>query len=170
MNVVIEDTIPLEADLTYKAYLVKILEQQDGTTRHQSKTPMLLLKLDITKAFDTIKWEPLFKLMERVAFGQRWRNLLSLIWSTMTSRIMVNGKPGRPIKHVRGLHQGDPLSLMLFIIAMDPLQKILDIAAIEGLLIPEGTDPIKMRTSLYADDVVLFLRPISSDVTNLQPL
>jgi hypothetical protein len=28
-DVVIEDTIPLEPDLTYKAYLTKILDQQD---------------------------------------------------------------------------------------------------------------------------------------------
>jgi hypothetical protein len=35
-NVVIEDTIPLEPDLTYKAYPVKILEQQDRTTRKKT--------------------------------------------------------------------------------------------------------------------------------------
>jgi hypothetical protein len=35
---------------------------------------------------------------------------------------MLNGQPGVPIKHARGLRQGDPLSLMLFILAMDPLQ------------------------------------------------
>jgi hypothetical protein len=35
-EVVIEDTIPLEPGLTYKAYPVKILEQQDRTT--QKKT------------------------------------------------------------------------------------------------------------------------------------
>jgi hypothetical protein len=32
MDVVIEDTIPLEPDLTYKAYPIKIFEQQDRTT------------------------------------------------------------------------------------------------------------------------------------------
>jgi hypothetical protein len=31
-DVVIEDTIPLEPDLTYKAYLIKILDQQDRVT------------------------------------------------------------------------------------------------------------------------------------------
>jgi hypothetical protein len=34
--VVIEDTIPLEPDLTYKAYPIKILEQQDQTTRKKT--------------------------------------------------------------------------------------------------------------------------------------
>jgi hypothetical protein len=32
-DMVIEDTIPLEPDLTYKAYLIKILDQQDRVTR-----------------------------------------------------------------------------------------------------------------------------------------
>jgi hypothetical protein len=35
-DVVVEDTIPLEPDLTYKAYPIRILEQQDWTT--QKKT------------------------------------------------------------------------------------------------------------------------------------
>jgi hypothetical protein len=33
--VVIEDTIPLEPDLTYKAYPIKIFDQQDRVTRNQ---------------------------------------------------------------------------------------------------------------------------------------
>jgi retron-type reverse transcriptase len=124
---------------------------------HNAKTPMLLLKLDIAKAFDNIRWEYLLEVMQQLGFGQRWRNMMSQIWSSTTSRIILNGVPGRPIKHAKGLHQGDPLSPMLVILAMDPLQKMLDLATQQGLLSPIGTDPIKMRTSLYADDAMLFL-------------
>jgi hypothetical protein len=35
-DVVIEDMIPLEPDLTYKVYPIKILEQQDQTTRKKT--------------------------------------------------------------------------------------------------------------------------------------
>jgi hypothetical protein len=35
-DVVIEDTIPLEPDLTYKAYHIKILDQQDRVTRYKA--------------------------------------------------------------------------------------------------------------------------------------
>jgi hypothetical protein len=35
-DVVIEDNIPLEPDLTYKAYFIKISEQQDRTTRNKT--------------------------------------------------------------------------------------------------------------------------------------
>jgi hypothetical protein len=36
MDVVMEDIIPLELDLTYKAYPIRILEQQDWTTRQKT--------------------------------------------------------------------------------------------------------------------------------------
>jgi hypothetical protein len=35
-DVVVEDTIPLEPDLTYKAYPTKILDQQDRVTRNNT--------------------------------------------------------------------------------------------------------------------------------------
>jgi hypothetical protein len=135
---------------------------------HQAKTSMLLLKLDITKAFDNVRWEYLLELMEQLGFGQRSRDILSLIWSSTTSRIMLNGALGRPIRHYRGLHQGGPLSPMLFIFAMDPIQRMLDLTTQEGLLTPIGAETVKMRTSLYADDDVPFLRPNSSDVSNIK--
>jgi hypothetical protein len=35
-DVVIEDTIPLEPDLTYKVYPIKVLDQQDRVTRNKT--------------------------------------------------------------------------------------------------------------------------------------
>jgi hypothetical protein len=40
---------------------------------HSSKTPMLLLKLDIAKAFDSGRWEYLLEVMVKLKFGPRWR-------------------------------------------------------------------------------------------------
>jgi hypothetical protein len=37
---------------------------------HRSKSPMLLLKLDIAKAFDNVRWEYMFEVMEQLGFGQ----------------------------------------------------------------------------------------------------
>jgi retron-type reverse transcriptase len=88
---------------------------------HRSKTPMLFIKFDIAKAFDSVRWEYMLELMEKIGFSQRWRNILSLLWSTTSSHILLNGEAGKPIKHDRELRQGDPLSTMLFILTMNPL-------------------------------------------------
>jgi hypothetical protein len=39
-----------------------------------------------------------------------------------------------------------------------------------GLLHPIGADPVRLRTSLYANDTALFIRPIGADVEHLQQL
>jgi hypothetical protein len=59
---------------------------------------------------------------------------------------------------------------MLFILTIDLLQKLLEKATQEGLISPIGVEPVKMCTSLYADDAVLFMHPIPIDVSNLNYL
>ena len=75
---------------------------------------------------------------------------------------------GTPIRHQRGLRQGDPLLTMLFILAIDPIQKIFEKATEQGILSPIGSDPIRIRTSLYADDASLFIKPTQQDFTTVQ--
>ena len=56
------------------------------------------------------------------------------------------------------------MSPMLFILAMEPLQLMLDKATAEGLLSPIGNRNARLRISLFADDAAIFLNPISEEV------
>lgn len=78
--------------------------------------------------------------------------------------MLLNGIPGESIIHQRGLRQSDPLSHILFIIVTDTLNLIVTKAAEASLLQPSLSRSIQHRLSLYADDIVLFLRPIVSDI------
>lgn len=69
----------------------------------QKNMAKLLLKLDIGKAFDTISWPFLMQVLQHRGFGPRWRNWLALLLSTASTRVLLNGKPGRPIDLERGL-------------------------------------------------------------------
>jgi hypothetical protein len=60
--------------------------------------------------------------------------------------------------------QGDPLSPMLFIIAIDPLVRLFDLASSRGLLAPIGRRAARLRVSLYADDAAIFVHPDKADL------
>lgn len=56
---------------------------------------------------------------------------------------------------------------LLFVLAIDPLQQILDVATAKGDLQKlRGRGPY-LRTSLYADDAPIFLAPSKKDVDML---
>jgi hypothetical protein len=103
-----------------------------------------------------------------MGFGQRWRNIISLILGSSSSRIMLNGSLGAPFSHKRGLRQGDPLSPMLFILAMEPLQCLLEHATVEEVLSPLNVRVAHLRASFYADDAALFVNPSKIDITATQ--
>uniref|UniRef100_A0A453CKI6 Reverse transcriptase domain-containing protein n=1 Tax=Aegilops tauschii subsp. strangulata TaxID=200361 RepID=A0A453CKI6_AEGTS len=66
---------------------------------------------------------------------------------------------GRKIVHRQGLRQGDPLSPLLFIIAIDPLHRLQQRASDLQMIQPLPGRDIKLRVSLYADDAVIFANP-----------
>jgi hypothetical protein len=77
--------------------------------------------------------------------------------------VLLNGDPGPPIWHRRGLRQGDPLSSKLFVLAVDVLGRLIKCAVDTGILQqlhPRRTIP---SASLYTDDVILFCHPSIED-------
>ena len=141
-----------------------VLVQQTAKFLHQQKQPRILLKLDMSKAFDFVSWPFLLEILEKRGFGPRCRNLISGLLASSSTRVLLNGIPGETLFHRRGLRQGGPLSPMLFILVMDVFNSIVKKANDEGLLQPLAARNIHHRVSLYADDVVLFLRPVATDL------
>jgi len=137
--------------------------QQMVRALHSKKEAHILLKLDISKAFDSVSWSFLIEVLKHLGFGQKWCNLLCLVLSTSSTRILVNGVPGDVIYHHRGLRQGDPLSPMLFILVMDVMNSLIRFAIQQQLLQPLAVQQVAHRAS-YADDAVIFLRPTSNDL------
>lgn len=79
-----------------------ILVQQTVKVLHKQKVPSLFLKLDISKAFDSVSWSFLLEVLSYLGFGISWCNLISNLLSTSSTRIMINGVPGEIIQHQRG--------------------------------------------------------------------
>ena len=141
-----------------------MLVQQTARFLHQQKQPRILLKLDITKAFDSVSWPFLLEVLRKLGFGSIWCDILSGLLASSSTQVLLNGIPGKKISHRRGLRQGDPLSSMFFILVMDVLCYIVKKAADDDMLQPLARRALQHRISLYADDVVIFLHPSASDL------
>ena len=139
-----------------------MLVQQTIKVLHRCKISSLFLKLDISKAFDSVSWSFLLEILSHLGFGATWRSLLYNLLRSASTQVMLNCEPGDFIFHQRGLRQGDPLSPMLFILVMDALNSLFTKAESEGLLRPLHSSG--QRLSLYADDVALFIRPEAEDL------
>jgi hypothetical protein len=97
--------------------------------------------------------------MVHLGFGTRWRSWISTLWCTSSSSYLLNGDPGQRILHCRGVRQGDPLSSMLFLLAMEPLHRLFCRAQQFGLLDKLSKGCERFRASLYADDAAVFIKP-----------
>jgi hypothetical protein len=141
-----------------------MLVQQTSRLLHQQHKASLLYKLDITKAFDSISWPFLVEVMKQLGFGQIWMDIICGLLDSSSTQVMLNGFPGQHIIHRRGLRQGDPLSPLLFILAMDVLVYMFSKAE-EGLLQQLSNRKKLYRISLYADDFALFVHPTTADLS-----
>ena len=126
--------------------------------------PGLFLKLDISKAFDSVGWAYLLEVLQQLGFGQRWRDWICMTLASSSSRVLLNGEPGTPFAHGKGLRQGDPVSPMLFILAIDPLQLMFRAASQAGILKPIRARMASCRVSLYADDAGIFANPVKEEI------
>jgi hypothetical protein len=54
----------------------------------------VILKLDLARAFDSISWPFLFKVLRRFGFGDRFLDWLAILLSSASTRVLINGKLG----------------------------------------------------------------------------
>ncbi|WMV18960.1 hypothetical protein MTR67_012345 [Solanum verrucosum] len=101
-------------------------------SRKKDKQQGILCKLDIQKAYDHLNWNFLMKMMQRMGFGQRWLKWIRHCISSVKFSILINRNPCGFFPSNRGLRQGDPLSLFLFILAMEGLNNLFQNARANG--------------------------------------
>ena len=86
----------------------------------QNKEGMILF-LDFEKAFDSLEWDFLFKVLNTMNFGPSFLNWIQTFYTNISSCVVKDGYSSEFFSLQRGVRQGCPLSGLLFVLAVEPL-------------------------------------------------
>ena len=116
--------------------------------------PGLLLSIDFEKAFDTVSWKFINKILDYFNFGVSIRKWINIFQNGAESCILQNGFMSELFYLKRGCRQGGPISPYIFILCAEVLgQMIRNNESIRGIIINNK----EYKISQYADDTQLLL-------------
>ncbi|RVW30949.1 LINE-1 reverse transcriptase-like [Vitis vinifera] len=141
-------------------------------TWQKRKEKGLICKLDIEKAYASINWKFLLKVLQKMGFGSKW---VGWMWSCLSSAkfsVLVNGVPAGFFPSTKGLRQGDPLSPYLFVMGMEVLDVLIRRAVEGGFLsgcnIRGGSGPpLNISHLFFVDDTIIFCEARKDHLTHL---
>ena len=124
--------------------------------------PRCALKIDI-KAYDSIGWSCIIDILSKMGTPAYLLRCIKACITTPSFFVAVYGELAFASK--RGLRQGDPLSPLLFIIAMEAFSRSLSVAAQgQGFEFHPNCEEVNLTHVCFADDMFLFSGGTSSSV------
>lgn len=132
----------------------------------KNKRNLGVVFIDLARAFDMVSHSLIGEVLERRKVDPLVISFLKDAYRKCSSTVLTSSGPTQPIKLLRGVKQGDPLSPLLFNLALDPLLYLLDEHG-EGVMMGDG---LKLTSMAYADDLVILSDSWTGMETNLMIL
>ncbi len=114
----------------------------------------LILFLDFFKAFDTIEHPFIFFCLERFGFGHFFCNAMKTLYAGGNSSVKLGHGTTQRFMLERGIRQGCPASVYLFLIVAQVFCHFIKDSKLEGINIAGRS----ILISQLADDTALFLK------------
>ncbi|KAL6123654.1 hypothetical protein ACLB2K_076173 [Fragaria x ananassa] len=120
----------------------------------------LAIKVDITKAFDTLSWDFLLHVLQAFGFDPIFVQWVCALLLSAKLSLLINGRTVGYFSCERGVRQGDPLSPLLFCLAEEALSRGISLLVSSGQLqhISSPRNTLAPSHVLFADDVIVFCR------------
>lgn len=112
--------------------IVIVQEAVHSMRRKKGRKGWMLLKLDLEKAYDRVRWDFLEDTLRVVGLSESWIQWIMQCVSGPDMSLFWNGEKTEAFTPRRGLRQGDPLSPYLFVLYMERLCHLIEVAIMEG--------------------------------------
>lgn len=145
----------------------EIIHSMNTSKRFKS---VILLKLDIEKAFDTVNWNAIIGVLRSMGFPGKFVSWISACISSASFSCLVNGSSHRWFSATRGIRQGDPLSPTLFILVMQIFTALMHRDVAVGRITPFRCSDFSFSHALYADDMMVAIRANKRSCRSIQQL
>jgi ribonuclease HI/endonuclease/exonuclease/phosphatase family metal-dependent hydrolase len=116
----------------------------------------VIIALDQEKAYDRIKHDYIWRVMREFKIPEEFIQTVMNLYTNANTLVILNGEHSSPFLVTRGVRQGDPLSCLLFDIAIEPLACLLrQDTRLTGFAVPGTTR--KLIVNLFADNMLVYL-------------
>uniref|UniRef100_A0A803Q8U7 Reverse transcriptase domain-containing protein n=1 Tax=Cannabis sativa TaxID=3483 RepID=A0A803Q8U7_CANSA len=141
------------------AHNVMILQDLLKNYKRKNISPRCTIKVDISKAYDTVNWEFLEKLLKEFNLPGRFITWIMTCLKSTSYSILMNGRVQGSFQGKKGLRQGDPLSPLLFVLIMEYLTRRLLLAANHSEFRYQPLcKNLKIINLSFADDLMIFCK------------
>ena len=141
--------------------------------------PGLLLTVDFEKAYDSISFNYISKVLSFLNFSDDIIKWVKILLYNFNAVINHCGNISKRFEVLRGCRQGDPIASYLFILCIEILaHKLRTDRNIEGFHVTENEDDLgydvledevalKHLLEIYADDLTIYMKPSSQNLRNV---
>ena len=119
-----------------------------------------------------VEYNAVLAMLKHLGFGDKFIAWITSIFNSASTSIILNGVPGKTIKCMRGVRQGDPLSPLLFVATAELLQIVINKAWEDGTIsLPvDNSYGQKFPILQYADDTLLIMPADSRKIMALKEI
>lgn len=135
-----------------------LLETELVKGYHQSNiSDRATLKLDISKALDTVKWSFITSVLQEMGLPSQFIWWIYLCISTASFSFAINGELEGFFTSARGIRQGCSLSPYLYVIVNNALSGMFNQAAVDGHFgYYLQCQQVQLNHLSFADDILIF--------------